>query len=152
MLKPNNRQNSLLIVLMIVIVRFKCGWWTEKKNCVYLSGNRGMLQEIWTSTTKSFATIDDILALTDTAADYASSFTDETYYVNNSGVAHVMRMSGFFVPNISGAYRFFIKCDNYATLYFSSTHLDPSAKVRMHHANIKKSFTKMYTSFQIGFD
>lgn len=84
-------------------------------------GSRGLLFESWTSTAKTFDTIDDVLTMDSSASDYNSSLVDETYFEDNSNKSFVSRLSGLFIPSHNSSYRFFIKCDNYAALYFSTS-------------------------------
>ncbi|XP_061189118.1 fibrocystin-L-like [Saccostrea echinata] len=87
----------------------------------FYTGNRGLLYESWTTTAKTFATIDDVLTLDSSAADYNSSIIDETYFEDKSNQSFVSRLSGLFIPKHNSSYRFYIKCDDYATLYFSES-------------------------------
>ncbi|XP_048777455.2 fibrocystin-L-like isoform X3 [Ostrea edulis] len=87
----------------------------------YYTGSRGLLFESWTSTAKTFDTIDDVLTMDSSASDYNSSLVDETYFEDNSNKSFVSRLSGLFIPSHNSSYRFFIKCDNYAALYFSTS-------------------------------
>lgn len=92
------------------------------------TGNRGLLYEAWTSTAKNYGTIDEILTLDNSAADYNSTIIDETYFYDSSNQSFVSRLSGIFIPSYNSSYRFFIKCDDYAVLYFSETG-NPADKV-----------------------
>ncbi|KAK3107254.1 hypothetical protein FSP39_010348 [Pinctada imbricata] len=91
-----------------------------------------MLYETWGSTSKAFSTVDDILTLSSSASDYSSKFIDEISFSDPDTTSnYVIRISGYFVPQITGTYRFYIKCDDYAALYFSSADRDPSSKTRI---------------------
>jgi hypothetical protein len=92
-------------------------------------GSRGLLYEAWTSTAKTYATIDDVLMLDSSASDYNSSLVDETYFKDSSNKSFVSRLSGLFIPSHNSSYRFYIKCDDYAVLYFSTSD-NATAKVR----------------------
>ena len=77
--------------------------------------------EEWRQTSVSYADRANILGLTSSASDYASSIIDNSYFNVDVYTNNVARLTGYFVPSVTAAYRFYIMADDMASLYFSET-------------------------------
>ena len=84
-----------------------------------LLGNRGVLFEYWTSTSKTMDNIDDVLYLTSSDAGYNYEFLDEAYHidVNDTMDNYVSRMTMYFTPPHDGDYQFQMLADDGAKLF-----------------------------------
>lgn len=96
-----------------------------------LSGSRGLLREIWTSTITS--DLSDIASLDSSDDDYHVEFWTEsrspevdTFY--NAYAGYSSKLSGFIVLPARDYYRFYIRSDDTSELYLSLTK-NPADKV-----------------------
>ena len=95
-----------------------------------LSGSRGVLREIWTSTVKH--TLSDIASLDSAADDYHMEYWPESSspevdtFIKTSGYSS--KISFFFVPSWQDYYRFYIQSDDTSELHLSHTG-NPADKV-----------------------
>lgn len=120
--------------------------------CV-LSGSRGLVREIWTSTITYI--LSDIARLDSAAVDYhvehwteSSSPEVDTF---NKISGYSSKISGFFVPSKPDNYRFYIRSDDTSELYLSLTG-DPADKVNRkpgidHSAMLRFTFIENSTFF-----
>ena len=97
---------------------------------LHFAGSRGLLREIWSTTSKS--NLPDIGNLDSSAADYHTEYLTDAgsppvHSFEKTG-AYSSRITGFFVPPWDDYYRFYIQADDRSELYLSVTG-DPANKV-----------------------
>ncbi|XP_013401885.1 LOW QUALITY PROTEIN: fibrocystin-L-like [Lingula anatina] len=108
------------------------------------AGNRGIYLERWNSgvSNNDLTAVREIINRTTTPDK--TFWLDEFYFEEDNGTYFTTRMQGYFVPPKNTTYRFYLKGDDYAVLFFSLTdNPDDAFEIAM----LSRATTSYFTTY-----